>query len=312
MKKEFPIRFPSPVGRNLIKLRYCFFISGGLLLQLIIVALWISVFGFSLSDISYSYRYALHESFIIITLILVTSNLIPMKICYMEGFLINDGMRLIKAPFIREEGIQEILATGLITDAHEAYEQDNYALAEKLYQECLQQYPLAAVAKINYCATLLKLLKFDDARNILLSLLAEKHDTFYDALIYNNLAWCFLLKHDEQSLINADDYSKMAFSKFPQSSFISGTRGCIMIERGSVYDGIKLLKKNINLNKEVDKKTNNPVSFFFIGYGYFKNGQPEKAEKYLQHLNTYPEKLDPDYEYLFNIIKNKTNYFDKI
>ncbi len=56
---------------------------------------------------------------------------------------------------------------------------------------------------------------------------------------------------------------------------------------------------------------NNPVGIFFMAYAHYMKAEKGKTRKYLKQLEGY-DKLEEDYEYLFELIKTKTKHFEGV
>lgn len=302
--------YPYDIDKQLIRLRFFVFSAGGFLAQGLITLLFIMYFGFELKAFFIAKSPNLSNAFIMSNLFGIILALIPMKVSIQGLKIPNDGHRLIKTPFMKEKEIHKLLALLIVNDAHSHFENKEFEQAEAIYKKCLEQYPDEPIPMINLSVTLLKQLKFEESLCVLQHLKAQNREKKYDFMIFNNLAWVFLLKHDKDSLSQADEYSMKAFQLNPKVPFICGTRGCVLIDRDKIDEGMKLLMRLTHLKRPIDEKTNPPPGFFYVAFGYFKKGQKDHAFKYLKHLSKFFNKMDLDSKYLFEIVRNKTNNFD--
>jgi tetratricopeptide (TPR) repeat protein len=300
--------YPLEIKGRLLRLRFSFFVMGGIIIQASLILVCITIRRFEPGAFHVSQSFDLSYPFIISNLLSICSSLIPTNFRSCGIKIPNDGLRIYRILFLSDK---EFLASGLINEAHEYYEKKGYDKATDIYRRCIEIFPTIVIPKINLSSTLIKSLEFDEAKMSLLTLNEEKRVTEYNFLINNNLAWLSLLQNDQASLIEADKFSKMAYDLNPDVPSVRGTRGCSLIEIGQIDEGINLLKKNVHLNKPIEKEINNPVGFFFIAYAYYMKGEKDKARQYLKKLEGF-ENLDADYKYLFDIVKTKTGNFKEV
>jgi len=297
------------VPRRTLKPRFALLILGGVFAQILAILLFtgvqeVSVRGlFSVDQISYS------SLFIYSNLVLIAVNLIPLKFNYMGVKLPTDGMQLLKLPFWKERDIQNILSAGKIMDAYEQYEAKNYRRAEELFQACVEAYPVVILPRINLAAALIKQGKVQQCIDTLESEVTRNQKDSLLFFLYNNLAWAYLILYGAGSLEKADYYSSQAYLLNAKHRNVLGTRGCVLIEKGSVEDGMILLKKVVNFNAPVDDRLNDPVGFLYLAYGYYLQNKTEAVEKCLQKLGSYPNPLDMDFEIVRRHVDEKINRY---
>jgi tetratricopeptide (TPR) repeat protein len=300
------------VSQQALKFRFLFFVLGGIGIQGLAIVLTILLFDIRLYNPGSIPTFSTIASmFMYSNLFLILLNLFPRKFNLGGIKIPNDGLRLVKLPFLKPHDIQEILAAGKILEAHELYETKKFHEAELGFRECIERYPAPLLPKLNLSAALIKQLKFDETITFLESLRDTYDHDPYAFFLYNNLAWAHFLQCDEDALRKADGYSYRAFELNPKHRHIIGTRGCVLIERGAVDEGIALLMKNVHLRKLLDEKTNNPVNFMYLAYGYYLKGDMKRALQYINKLETSGVSLDQDYHLLFEHIIKKTGNFTR-
>jgi hypothetical protein len=291
------------VSPRWIRARFFLFAAGGIVLQMIVgIFCWV-LFGFT-SDSSTMIHW--NNAFIVSNAVMIILNLIPRKINFHGMKLQNDGLMLSRISKITEVEIQEILSAGPNMEAFELLENRQYTAAAAIYQSLIKEYPSTEPTYINYSVCLMKNLQFEKAKEILQNRLQQKNDDRYDALIYNNLAWIYLLEMDEKALPEADRLSNEATEISSHPNF-RNTRGSVLIELGDLNAGIDILEQSTNLNKPVHPETNNPTNFMYLAFGYYQKGEIEKSNQYWQHLNPYLSKLEPDDAYLYEKLMQKMN-----
>ena len=289
-----------------IRTRMFIFTIGGVFMQMSMVILCILLFGL---DLHFSHTINIPGVFACSNILLIVFNLIPYQ-TQIQGFKRpNDGLLLLKIPKLNEKDINELLSAGDIMEAHEFYEKRDYLPAMEAFQRCIEKFPASEVAKADYALCLMECLRFEESKSILLNILQQKYDPKYEASIYNNLTWLYLLNMKQESLLEADKFSKKIMDLNPNHTNFRNTRGCVLIELGEIAEGIVMLEGQTDLNKSIDEKTNNPTGFIYLAYGYFLKGDQKTADKYLKHLDSYLSKLNPADAYLFEKLKQRTHNF---
>jgi len=298
--------FPGHIGRRLPRLRFFVFAAGGILLQLCVAVLLIHYLA--RQDASYHVltgSASVVYAFVTSSVVLMAFNLLPVHYRMRGIRMPSDGLRMLRAPFMKEKDLGEILSAGRVMEAHELFEKGQYEASAEAYEGILKDYPRLTLARNNLAVACIKLLAFDRAMDILAAELGAEKDRRYDLLIHNNLAWVNLLLGTEDSLAKADEHSRTAFKLSPDVRNIRGTRGSVLIALGKYDEGIKLLKKLAKLRKPVEKSTNNACAFLFLSYAYFMQGDRGKANQYLAHAERYLSRCEPDEKYLHEILRKK-------
>jgi tetratricopeptide (TPR) repeat protein len=301
----------SHIEGGLLRIRIIVYSAGGILFQTLLILICVMIRRLEPGVFYLSRGFDLSNSFIISNIFLISISLLPMRTWFRGIRIPNDGLNIIRTLLMNNAGIREVEASGIMNEGYEYLEKKEYEKAADVYTKCIEQYPAFTIPRINLSAVLIRSLKLEEAKKILDVLIAEKHDEQYDFLIYNNLAWLLLLQNDRASLVEAEKYSRMAYDLNPDVSYVRNTRGCVLIEAGQIDEGVKLLKKNVYLNKPIDEEKNNLAGIFSMGYAYYMKGEKDKARNYLTHLEGY-DKLDKDDKYIFDLIKTRTGNFGEV
>jgi hypothetical protein len=257
----------------------------------------------SLNQITYAHL------FIYSNFLLIAANLLPIRFNYMGIKLPTDGMQLLKLPFWKKQDIQNVLSAGKIMEAYEQYESKNYPQAERLFGSCVNAYPEVILPRINLVATLIKQGKVQECIQILEPLVVSFQKDSLLFFLYNNLAWAYLISYSTETLNKADEYSSQAYLLNSKHRNVLGTRGCVLIEKGAVEDGIMLLKKVVNFREPIDDRLNDPVGFLYLAYGFYLLHQEKNLSQCLKKLETYHQPLDIDFEIVKEHILEKTHHF---
>lgn len=81
--------------------------------------------------------------------------------------------------------------------------------------------------------------RYDAARAGFLALLLRKPPLrFHHFLLLNNVAWVDMMLANPELLDEADEYSQAALKAQPKCALFQGTRGYVLLRRGSVAQGI--------------------------------------------------------------------------
>jgi hypothetical protein len=293
------------IDRNLLKMRFAFFVAGGVLFQSLLTVASYVLFGTKDWTLLFTSEIGISNMFVFSNILLIVTNLIPRHFNMYGLSIPNDGLRILTAPFLKEKDINGLLFADRIFKAHENFEKKEYLAAAAAYEKCIVECPDLLISRLNLSVVLLKLLNFDKAENVLMQLLHEDGIDKYSCLIYNNLAWVNLLYYTDESLRKAADFSKIAFDLNSSSNSIIGTRGSVLIALGSINEGIELLSQITKFKKEIDPKTNNATDFLFLAYGYLTANKGDEGNKYLNRAESYYTQMEPDEKYLFEFIKNR-------
>ncbi len=292
-----------------IRTRMAIVSGGGLLLQTLAILAVIILGDFDINRFLGRHNFHLPTIFVMSNIFMAASAILPIKVASRGIRIPSDGLRLLKAPFMKEEEIAEFLAYSDVIEAQELFENQNYHAANEIYRRSLEKFPLSGVPVLSYSMSLIRLHQYDEAVATLESVLHRAHDHKYDIGLNNNIAWAYLLKNDPESLQKAGIYSERAYNENHSVPPIVGTRGCVLIELGQLDEGIRLLKQVSSLHSAIDEKTNNAAEFVYLAFAYFQKEKPNEAIRYLNHLDRYSSKIDADSRYLFDLMKNKTNNF---
>jgi tetratricopeptide (TPR) repeat protein len=281
-----------------------------MLMQLVITLPIAIITDFKPSDFFNSYNVNISASFIVANLFSIILTIIPMKVSFQGIKIPNDGLSILRIPFMKQKEINVILSAGKIMEAYELYEARKYSDAQLAFEKCMNEFPDSIVAHIDYSATLIKQLKLKEAEKKIVDIKDNKHDKNYDLIIYNNLAWIKLLTFTEESLKEADTFSKKAYEINSDTYYVKGTRGSTLIALEKYDEGIKILNKGIKANKPIDRETNSIVHFYMLAFAYLKKNDKNKTIKFLEVINNNFDKMDDDDKYLFDLLKNSSNDFD--
>ncbi len=301
------------VPHTYLKLRCLVFVLGGLIAQGL--ASGISLFllnmlrrkGFTPAQLFIGYM------FLYANLITIGWKLIPRKLDMGGVAIPNDSLMILKLPFLTGQEIQRILCAGnSMMDAHDLYEARRFHEAEIAFRECIELYPDVLLLKLRLATALIEQGKLNEAQTFLETFL----ETFYDDpnafALYHTLAWLSFLQFTPDSLRKADEYSQQAVKWGSQQSSLLGMRGCILIEKGELDEGIQLLKPLVNLHQPLNERTNPHLLCLYLAYGYYLKHDLDNGLQYITKLDEYHEPFDKDYQVILDRIMEKTGNFNNI
>jgi hypothetical protein len=299
---------PVKIKPDKVKLRYFFYICGGVIFETLILLV---VFLFFLINWDINYSINLPVTFIFGNIFTIICNMIPASNIF-SGRAIkikNDGKILLNFHKMDKYDFDEILSVGNRTEAKNLYESGNTTSAFELFDKTIELYPYSTSTYINYAYHLSGSLQLEKAEQYLLHALEINRDDNIVPLIYNNLAYIYLLYYNDSSLENANRYSYESVKLNCFSESIQNTRACVLIELGKVDEGIEILKSQIDYNKPFNDELNCPLSYIYLAYGYFKKGDKSEMKKCLGRLEENSSEMKVNEKYVFENVNRKTNNF---
>lgn len=301
------------VSRDFLRLRFFVFAAGGILMQIILVWLCIKLTATWLFFNPFLYN--LSNLFVYANIFLIIGNLLPYNTNAFGIPRPTDGLLLLTTFFMKEEQITEILLSGKILDGLENLEAKKLEEAELIFRECISKEPSLFLPKINLSAALIRQQKIDEAMEILTQITTKQEAKGVKlALIYNNLAWCYLIKSTSEPryLEQADDYSNQALSVNNQIPNLQGTRSCILIEKGELTEGIKILQPMVKINQPINEMTNSVLGFLYLAYGYYRQEDWNKSSQYWEKIKDNSELQSTEYQLLLRHVLAQTNNFENL
>jgi tetratricopeptide (TPR) repeat protein len=299
-RPEGGLAFSTLEKTDKVKWRRAVRVMGGAGSNLLVALLVYAGFGFDYEFISAKEVIDPASAWIGANLLLAFLSMIPFYISYQGVKIPTDGMILIKLPFTPIIA-SEISANDLF-EAYEFYEQKDYTKAEQLYLQCLAKDPTQEVLYLSLGAIVMKTGRYEEALNYHRKLevnIDSKSLKAYKPLLFNNLAWIFLLLSD---LEKADNYSELACRLNPKENIFKSTRGCVLIERGQINAGIDLISPMMDL-RYVNPQT--LTIAMYLMYAYHVRNEGKAKEKYRDFLQKNEAKLAQDDALLYQRILSR-------
>lgn len=278
---------------NLLKLRYAFFVLGGVLLNLLVALTVYGLFGFSMHNSGGEIAVALPAMTILANSVTLL-NLLPFNSSILNRP--SDGLALLKLPFASRSEIRKHLDLDLIFDGLDFFERKEYQDAWKPFSEYKQKYPDSHVADLYLSVVLLKTGQPEKSLEMAESMLDHvdnKELKRHRGMIYNLLAWNHLVL---DNIEQADHFSSLAIRAMPSQDGIRGTRGSVLVRRGLPDEGIRLLSHSMDF-KFVDSTTLSKAIFLMLAWHL--KGKSERCNTCKEFVEKNASKLEADDRILF-------------
>jgi tetratricopeptide (TPR) repeat protein len=282
---------------SFLKLRYGFFVVGGVMLN-VFVALIIYLlfdFGFDLNSRKDHVSLVIPFTFFLANALMLF-NLIPAHNIFGRRTP-TDGLALIQLPFKKINLIRRTLDDNLLMDGHEYLERKEFEKALAIFTDYIDKYPDTKILSVSIAHTLLKTGQvskaIEESTKLLNDINNDKAIYSYAGVIYNQVAWLYLVQGDIQQ---ADHYSQLALSSNPDDQNFQGTRGSVLVEQGHTDQGMYLLFPNMDF-RFVNSETLCAAVYLMLG-AHQKEVLRER-QRYLEFIQTNADKLDADEKILF-------------
>lgn len=222
--------------------------------------------------------------------------IIPYRSTYQGLKIASDGLSILQIPFRKKQDLTEWTDVNESLEAYDLMEEKKYDEAISLYEKLMLRVKNPKLLNLNLGLAFMKLGNLAKATELLeelIPLIDEKPYEPFRPIIHNALGWQYLL---ENRLEEADKYSELAYNADPRSEYICGTRGSVLIELNRISEGKSMLSKDLNL-----KFVNSHIlaAAIYTALAFAKNGEPEKAEKYLAFLKENSASLEWDENLLY-------------
>lgn len=109
------------------------------------------------------------------------------------------------------------------------------------------------------------------------------------ALIANNAAWNLFMLGDPKAIETADKLSAMAVADLPKQASVLGTRGAVLIEKGELVEGEKLVRRALRLHHERIPKAANLAC---LAVAAVRQGKLQEAERFIERARTMDKECD--------------------
>jgi Peptidase family M50 len=203
----------------------------------------------------------------------------PMSMPTSGGELRTDGWLLLTLPFYGAEMRADLRASYPTAMAMEHRRAGRHAEALHWFERARAEASDSYAAALNHAVGLQGLHRYDAARAGFLALLLRKPPLrFHHFLLLNNIAWVDMMLANPELLDEADEYSQAALKAQPKCALFQGTRGYVLLRRGSVAQGMALLGQAHVTNSESRSRAINACC---RAIGYAMLSQHDEAQSML-------------------------------
>jgi tetratricopeptide (TPR) repeat protein len=278
-----------------LKLRYGVFIVGGVLLNVICALVMAALFEMTFKDSRGEVVIAIPFAIFLANALMVVA-FIPYYTTIMGMKVPTDGLALLRLPFTSLGEIEKRIDVDLLFDGHEFLEKKDYHSAWNVFNEYLGRYPDTKIIAMNLSLILLKTGRPEQSLEECLKLLNHLQDEdvkAYKGYIYNQIAWTYLVLND---ITEADHYSALAIKAAPNESYIRGTRGSVLIEKGIVNEGMTLLFHTMDF-QFINNATLSSAMYLMLAYNI--KGNSNERDNYFRFVQKNEDRLEADERILY-------------
>ena len=295
-----------------LKSRLFINMAGGVSANLFAAILTISIFEINLFELfsveDLTSRAAI--GFAIINLYLFAVNLLPMTI-FNYGFLaFSDGQQLLRIPGCGPTEIADALAAGDVWNGYEKIIKNDYPGAEEIFLDITKNYPESRVAKINLGVAYIKQAKIAETGLLLQQIDNDQTPEHYRALVWNNLAWTYLIEGSKESIRLASEHSDKSLSVLSGMPLFKSVKGAVLLELGDIKEGMSFLE-NINVRALTPHKKDRVTHFAYLAYGYWMQNNTRKVKYLSRQVDEHYEIADADHKMIIDRLRKKSNDFGR-
>lgn len=282
-----------------IRLKLLIYTSGGFVTNFTIAGIFYVLFGFSTGFYS-GIQFA--SALIIANVIIGILAILPYSSFHngIRGY--SDGLSILKIPFIKKAELLPMIHVSELLDAYDLLETKQYRQALSIYENYNLKTNNSKDTHLNCSLIYLRLGQYSKSLALLEELLPltdQKSYKLIKHIIYNNLAWGYLLA---ERIEEANQYSEMAYSIDSNTEYIRGTRGCVLIESGRLDEGMNILKTNVNTQFANSQTL---TTAMYMGYALIQVQKTEEAKFYMEFVKHNIDVLETDELLLYNRMLDK-------
>jgi tetratricopeptide (TPR) repeat protein len=243
--------------------------------------------------------------FVTLNLIVAIANLIPFNTTFSGIKAPSDGLLIFRVLTKPVEELKPDFQASKFFESYELYESKAYdkaiAILNDLCNGEINQPHIGINLGIMYCKT------GDYQRSLeaykkVEALLTLKESTSYKALLYNNMAWTYLVVNDA---VNAERYSKLAIDIDNREKHFRGTRGTALLASGDVDRAYNYFNDLANFKFA---NSNTLLTAVHLAYIYHIQNKPVLKNKCLEFVEKNLDTFDSDELVICNRVLEKLNF----
>lgn len=188
---------------------------------------------------------------LVANVVLLVRNLIPLRAASPAGIVPNDGLVLLKLPFMKASAVTEALVARYALEADVCREQNSLQEARSWAERGLDEFPDAPLLHLSLGFTLVLSGDCEGARRQFLAS-AEAKDVApaLRALALNNVAWVDAVTAPNDRLDEADRLSQEALQTLGFVPALKGTRGAVLVALGRHNEAVPLLRDALRVTSD--------------------------------------------------------------
>lgn len=285
-----------------LKLRFIAFSLGGVLFNVLSATVVYLLFGYRSSFMVGEQGIDVASAFIFVNALNLV-NLVPFVSSFQGYAQPTDGLLVWQIIFrSHEKNFEGIEYAEDFFQAFEHIEDGNNDQAHKICLRLLEKRPNDINVLSILSTVQIRKLQLDEALQNLKKIEAEmntKKLAKKRGMIFNNMAWIYLLKND---IVEAYHYSTQAIKLLPKNLYVEGTYGCVLVERGDVDIGVQWLLLHTSW-KHVNNET--LTASIYLALAYHLKKDFATRDKHAQRVNANLDKINKESLLLWDRCKSK-------
>lgn len=285
-----------------LKLRFAAFVLGGVFFNVLAAVIVYFLFGYRSGFILGEQGIDLASAFIFVNVITLV-NLVPFVSSFQGYPQPTDGLLFLQTIFLsREKNFKGIEFAEEYFQIFEHLEEGNDDQAHELSLRLQEKAPNDINVLSLLASVQTKKLQLDDALQNLKRIEEEMNTKRHGkkrGLIFNSIAWIYLMKNN---IDEAYYYATQAINLLPKSSYVAGTYGSILVERGDLDIGIQwlvLLSSRTHINNETLSAS------IYLALAFHLKDDFDRRDLHVQLVIDNVDKLSKDSLLLWNRCREK-------
>jgi tetratricopeptide (TPR) repeat protein len=217
------------------------------------------------------------------SLFLLILNLVPMTVESAAGLNLNDGLSLLRIPFLKPSDRVEALSARYVLEALSCRERALLPEARSWAERGIDACPDSPSLHLDLGLTLALLGECEKARREFV-FVAELPGVppAVQAIARNNLAWANVVTGPNDRLEEADRVSQEALMTLGWMPALKGTRGAVLVELGRIEEGLVLLREALRDGRDEDLHPMARATYSgALALGLLAQGRHEEAQAWL-------------------------------
>jgi tetratricopeptide (TPR) repeat protein len=219
--------------------------------------------------------------FVAASALVIALNLFPMKMLNVNGPLPNDGLQLLRVPWLKPEEIDDALAVRYMLEANQLNDRGGGAEALAWIEQGLRAHPRVASLQLAMGYTLALIGDCEGTRRYSMEVAALPDvKPFVQAIAWNNTVWANVVTAANDRLEESDRLSQQALKVLGWMPAIKGTRGAVLVEMQRTEEGIQLLREALREGVGEDLHPMARATYCgSLALGLVAQGRPEEARE---------------------------------